>query len=177
MSTAATDSRREQEGPGPPTAVRGLLTRVYAEGDLRLVDELVAPTLRGRSSLREKSIGGPGDLKAQVSRVRLALHGLTIDIEALEANRSTVDVAWRAQGTLERPLVDYEPHCSVGPAGVEPHGNPVSVRGVTRSRVSQGRIVEWEMQWDVDALGRQVNTATPARVERPRRRQPDPLAE
>lgn len=176
MSTAATDSQREQEGPGPAMAVRRLLTRVYAEGDLRLVDELVAPTLRGRSSLREKSIDGPGDLKAQVSRVRLALHGLTIDIEALEADRSTVDVAWTAQGTLERPLVDYKPHCSVGPAGVEPHGNPVSVRGLTRSQFSKGQVVEWEMQWDVDALGRQVNTAGPARIERSHRRWASPLA-
>lgn len=139
--------------------VRRLFERVYSKGDLSLVDELVATDFVGYSTETADAYLGPEGVKTHMSRLRAAFHGFTIDVDAIHVEGDTFEVAWTARGVQERRFLGVEPTCTIGRAGEEPRGTRIAVPGVATGRITNGKIHESEMVWDVEVLRNQLGAS------------------
>lgn len=150
-------SNRHTSSDADHAVVRRLFERVYSKGDLRLVDELVASDCTGYSAESADAYLGPQGMKTHVIRLRTAFRGFTIEIDALHVAGEAVEVQWTARGTHERPFLDVEPTCNVGPAGEEPRGNRIAVTGSASGTLTDEGIREWVMRWNLDSLRHQLD--------------------
>lgn len=129
--------------------LRRLFDEVYSNGDLSIMKDLIAPEFVGYSPATDDVYLGQNGAKLQVSKVRSAVFGLTIDVNEVRAADGEFEVHWTAQGRLERPFNGFEPSCSIGDAGEEPHGPPFSKTGITKGRISDGQIRELRMSTEL----------------------------
>lgn len=152
----------ESESASRPDArsVRRLLERVYGEGELHHVDDLVAPDYVGRWAGTDDVAVGPPGLKAHAARFRAALGGVSLDIDAVETAGASFEARWSVRGRLERPLLGVEPSCVVDAAGTEPHGPAVTLSAVSRGVVRAGELVETETAWTLE--GPDIDASSPA---------------
>lgn len=119
---------------------RRLIEETFNEGDLDLVDELVAEDCVLHEAGQPEPIRGPEGVKAFLGTYRSAFPDAHIDIEEVVAEGDVVVGRWTATGTHEGEL-----------EGIEPTGNEVTVMGLEMYRAEDGRFVEgWEV---FDALG------------------------
>lgn len=138
-----TDNRNE-------TVVRLLFERVYSKGELSHIDDAVTPDFTGESTDSPSIHVGPDGLRSHVLRLRTTFYAFTMEIGELHVQDDTFVVTWTAHGTQERSFQGIAPTITIGRAGEEPHGSPVTVSGVTYGTLRDGRIHESQMVWNVD---------------------------
>lgn len=136
--------------------IRHCLERVYSNGELSLVNQLVAPDFVGESNESSAAHLGTEGVKAHVIQLRRTLNGFTITVDGLRLEGDTFEVSWTACGAHERRFLGIDPTCNIGQAGEEPHGNRIAVAGLTTGTISDGKIKTFRMSWDVEALRHQL---------------------
>jgi steroid delta-isomerase-like uncharacterized protein len=137
--------RRKQSSSGDswPLTPKEIAARVLEEpwaGDFGTIDELVAPEFVGHNPPLPEPVLGQDGFKEFVDTYRSAYPDARITVEAQLAEGDRVVTRWTAHGTHRGELM-----------GIEPTGREVTVRGITISRISAGKVVESWSNWD--ALG------------------------
>lgn len=118
--------------------VRRAVEEVYNQGNLDVVDEIVASDFVIHSS--SEDIHGPEGTKQYVAMLRAAFPDLHISITDQIAEGDRVATRWIAQGTHTGAF-----------QGIPPTGKPVRVTAIDIDRVANGKVVEcWT---NVDELG------------------------
>lgn len=115
---------------------------VWEEGNLGLVDELVAPDYVNHSPGMPNQPEGPEGVKAVVSMFRAGMPNLRVVIEDMIAEGDKVMMRYKIEGTHEGELF-----------GVPPTGRRVSIESITVERVSGGKIREhWRVTNTLDMM-------------------------
>jgi steroid delta-isomerase-like uncharacterized protein len=115
---------------------------VWEEGNLGLVDELVAPDYVNHSPGMPNQPEGPEGVKAVVSMFRAGMPNLRVVIEDMIAEGDKVMMRYKIEGTHEGELF-----------GVPPTGRWVSIESITVERVSGGKIREhWRVTDTLDMM-------------------------
>ena len=113
---------------------------VFEQGNIDLLDELLAPDYINHSPATPDLPTGPEGVKAVVSMFRSAMPDLRVIIEDMIAEGEKVATYYTLEGTHEGELF-----------GVSPTGQRLSNKSITVERVSGGKIRE---HWRVsDELG------------------------
>ena len=120
---------------------RRLIEQVYNDGNLEVIDEIVAEDYFHHDPTMPQEEGhGREHLKEFTRMYRSAFPDLHVQIEDQVAEEDKVVVRWVANGTHEGDLM-----------GVDPTGNRVTMAGMTIYRIDEGKIAE---TWDnYDAMG------------------------
>jgi steroid delta-isomerase-like uncharacterized protein len=113
---------------------------VFEQGNIDLLDELLAPDYTNHSPATPDLPTGPEGVKAVVSMFRSAMPDLRVVVEDMIAEGDKVATRYTLEGTHEGELF-----------GVPPTGQRLSNKSITVERVSGGKIRE---HWRVsDELG------------------------
>ncbi len=113
---------------------------VWEEGNIDLVDELLAPDYINHTPASPDQPTGPEGVKGVVAMFRSAIPDLRVVVEDMIAEGEKVAVRYTLEGTHEGELF-----------GVPPTGQRLSIKSITVERVSGGKIRE---HWRVsDELG------------------------
>jgi predicted ester cyclase len=127
---------------------RRIMEEVYGEGRLEVLDELCHPDYVSHDPLSgDADVAG---VKASVRLLRACFPNLQASIVALYAEGDTVIAWWRMTGNLERELL-----------GVKPHGQRVTLEGLTVYQFEDGKLVEDMSQWDTFGYLRQLGVVQP----------------
>ena len=119
--------------------VRRLGEEVWNNGDLAVVDELVAPDFVGYGP-GKRTTRGPERLKQTVLRMRTAFPDLHFTVEDELAIGDKVVTRWTGRGTHQGEW-----------RGIAPTGKYVTLAGIAIRRIAGGKIVE---RWvNTDQLG------------------------
>ncbi len=119
--------------------VRRLLD-VWEQGNIDLIDELLAPDYVNHSPATPEQPTGPEGLKGAVSMFRSAIPDLKMVVEDMIAEGDKVVLRYTLEGTHEGELF-----------GIPPTGKRLSIKSIAVERVSDGKIRE---HWRVtDELG------------------------
>jgi predicted SnoaL-like aldol condensation-catalyzing enzyme len=125
--------------------VRRAVERIWNGGDLAAADSLFAPAYVNHGGLIPDLVCGPEAIKISVALYRTAFPGLSIAIDSLVADGDSVELRWTAHGTSrDLPLS----------AGLGSQSETLS--GTTRSRLSDGQIVESWTTWDRQGVLRRL---------------------
>jgi steroid delta-isomerase-like uncharacterized protein len=116
------------------------------EGNLDIVDELVASDYVGHDPATPEPLHGPEGVKEFISTYRTAFPDARIRVEEQLAEGDLVATRWSGRGTHEGELM-----------GIEPTGRRVSVSGLTISRLEGGKIVEEFQNWDTFGMLQQLD--------------------
>jgi steroid delta-isomerase-like uncharacterized protein len=120
--------------------VRRLVAGVWADRNLAIIDELIAPGYVGHDPTQPAPIQGREGYKQFVDMYQSAYHDATVTIDDQIAEGDQVVTRWTGRGTHTGELM-----------GIAPTGKEVTVSGITVSRLENGKIAEeWEL---FDALG------------------------
>jgi steroid delta-isomerase-like uncharacterized protein len=120
--------------------IRRVVNEVWAEHNLAIVDELVAPDYVGHDPTQPKPIRGRDGFKQFVGMYQAAFDDSLVTIDDQIAEGDQVVTRWTGRGTHTGELM-----------GIAPTGKEVTVSGITVSRLADGKIAEeWEL---MDALG------------------------
>jgi steroid delta-isomerase-like uncharacterized protein len=115
---------------------------VWEEGNIGLVDELLAPDYVNHSPGMPDQPTGPEGVKAVVSMFRRGMPDLRVVIEDMIADGDKVAVRYTLEGTHAGELF-----------GVPPTGRRLSIESITVERVSEGRIREhWRVTDTLDMM-------------------------
>ncbi len=115
---------------------------VWEEGNIGLVDELVAPDYVNHSPGIPDQPEGPEGIKAVVSMFRGGMPDLRVVIDDMIAEGDKVAVRYTIEGTHEGDLF-----------GVSPTGRRLSIQSFTVERVSDGKIREhWRVTDTLDMM-------------------------
>lgn len=131
---------------------RRLLDEVYSQGNLEVIDELVASDFVGHGT----AAGGEGrDAYRQfVVEMRSAFPDLRITVEDQIAEGDKVVTRWRARGTHAGPI-----------QGIPPTGRPVEISGTIIDHLADGKIIEcWSNTGDLGLFQRLGAVPTPDRA-------------
>jgi steroid delta-isomerase-like uncharacterized protein len=120
------------------------------KGNLDVVDELVASDYIGHDPANPEPLRGPEGVKEFISTYKAAFPDARITVEQQLAEGDFVTTRWTGRGTHEGELM-----------GIEPTGKPVTVSGLTISRLEGGKIVEEYQNWDTFGMMQQLG-AVPA---------------
>jgi steroid delta-isomerase-like uncharacterized protein len=119
---------------------RRFLEEAFNEGNLGVVDEIVASDYVLHDPAIPEEIRGPEGVKGFVQMYRSAYPDTDITVEDQIAEGDDVVTRWTARGTHQGELM-----------GIPPSGNRVEVTGITVDRFAGGQFVE---SWtSYDALG------------------------
>ena len=119
---------------------RRIIEEVYNQGNLAIVDELVAGDFVIHS--RSEDVHGPAGAKQLVAALRAAFPDLYITIEDQIADGDRVVTRWTARGTHTGEF-----------QGIPPTGKPGKMTGIDIDRVADGKIVEcWVNSDDLGLL-------------------------
>lgn len=125
--------------------VRRLDAEVFNEGNLDVIDELVAEEYVLHDPLVPEEMRGPEGLRGQVEMLRTAFPDLSTTEEEMLAEGDTVAYRWTAQGTHEGTLMN-----------IEPTGATVEVAGMETNRIENGKIVETRLSYDTLGMMQQL---------------------
>jgi steroid delta-isomerase-like uncharacterized protein len=115
---------------------------VWEEGNIDLVDELLAPDYVNRSPATPDQPTDPEGIKAVVGMFRGAMPDLRVIIEDMIAEGDKVVVRYTIEGTHEGELF-----------GVPPTGQRLSIKSISVERVSDGKIREhWRITDSLDMM-------------------------
>ena len=133
----------------PTASAHRFFEEVFSQGDLDLVDELVAPDYVGHPSGPEEELRGPQGVREYIGRLREGIPDLTLTIEDQVADGDKVATRWTARGTHDGELL-----------GAAPTGRTATVTGITIQRLgAKGRIVEGWTSWDMLGMLQQLGIA------------------
>jgi steroid delta-isomerase-like uncharacterized protein len=116
---------------------------VWEEGNIDLVDELLAPDYVNHTPASPDQPTGPEGVKGLVSMFRNAMPDLRVVIEDMIAGEDgKVAVRYTLEGTHEGELF-----------GVPPTGKRLSIKSISVERVSEGKIREhWRVTDSLDMM-------------------------
>ena len=109
--------------------VRRAIDAIWNRGDLDVADELFAPEYVNHDGMIVDLVFGPEGVKISAAFHRLAFPNLCVAVEVLSASEDAVVLSWTATN---------------GPDV----WSGQSLKGITRSRVVEGKIVESWTEWD-----------------------------
>ena len=119
------------------TLVRRAIEAIWNRGDLDVADELFAPGFVHHNGLITDLVFGPEAIKISAAFYRLAFPDLHVTVEALTIKEDTVLLCWAARSSSAD-----EPEDGDFPASHK------LLRGITRSRLADGKIMESWTEWD-----------------------------
>ncbi len=141
-------------GPdGLAEASRRLLEQTFTDGDLALIDQLVAGDAVSHdpaTRLELRALGGAEMYKRTVTMYRAAFPDVRMVVDDVITADDKVGLRWHSEGTHRGQL-----------AGLAPTGVRGSVTGITINRWKDGKVVESWVQWDNLGLARQIGAAPP----------------
>jgi steroid delta-isomerase-like uncharacterized protein len=116
---------------------------VWEEGNIDLVDELLAPDYVNHTPASPDQPTGPEGVKGLVGMFRSAMPNLRVVIEDMIAGEDgKVAVRYTLEGTHEGELF-----------GVPPTGKRLSIKSISVERVSEGKIREhWRVTDSLDMM-------------------------
>jgi steroid delta-isomerase-like uncharacterized protein len=115
---------------------------VWEQGNIDLVDELLAPDYVNHSPGIPDQPTGPEGVKAVVSMFRSGMPDLRVIVEDMIAEDDKVAVRYTLEGTHEGELF-----------GLPPTGRRLSIKSITVERVSEGKIREhWRITDSLDMM-------------------------
>jgi steroid delta-isomerase-like uncharacterized protein len=134
------------------TVARRFFEDVFSEGNLALLEELIAPDcLQTGPSAFPGLPPGPEGKKMVVMVYRAAFPDIRFTVDEQVAEGKTVMTRWTAHGTHKGEL-----------AGIPPTDESVSISGVTVDRVVDGKIVtSWSLS-DQFGLLQQLGVIPPS---------------
>ncbi len=115
------------------------------EGNLGVIDELVAPNYVGHDAAMPEDTQGPEGIKEFVGTYLAGFPDGKITIEEQLAAGDLVATRWTGRGTHQGELM-----------GIPPTGKQVTVSGITISRVKNGKVVEEWSNWDTLGMLQQL---------------------
>jgi hypothetical protein len=119
------------------TLVRRAIEAIWNRGDLDVADELFAPGFVHHHGLITDLVVGPEAIKISAAFYRLAFPTLHVTVETLTIKGDSVVLCWTARSSSAD-----DPENGAFPA------NHKLLRGITRSRVADGKIVESWTEWN-----------------------------
>jgi steroid delta-isomerase-like uncharacterized protein len=120
--------------------VRRFIEEVWNNGNLGVIDELIAENHVDHDPAQAGAPGGRQGMRAFVEMYRAAYPDTHLEIGEVIAEGDLVAMTWTATGTHQGELM-----------GIAPTGRSVTVTGMGVDRISGGQIVE---SWaNYDALG------------------------
>lgn len=125
--------------------VRRAIETIWNRGDLDVADELFALEYVNHYGLIVDLVKGPEAVKISAAFHRLILPHLYVEVEDLRTDEDIVVLRWTARGGFGRIGIG-------SPTG----GIGESLKGITRSRVAGGLIVESWTEWDQVAVLRDL---------------------
>ena len=115
---------------------------VWEEGNIDLVDELLAPDYVNHTPASPDQPTGPEGVKGVVTMFRSAMPDLRVVIEDMIAEEDKVAVRYTLEGTHEGELF-----------GIPPTGKRLSFKSISVERVSGGKIREhWRITDSLDMM-------------------------
>jgi len=137
----------------PAEGSRRLLEETFNEGNLDLIDQLVAPDAVNHDPAEPaqmRALRGPEVLKRTVQMYRTAFPDVRITVDDVIAAGDKVAVRWHSEGTHRGEL-----------EGLAPTGARGSVTGISIDQWQDGKVVESWTEWDNLGLARQLGAAPP----------------
>lgn len=139
LAGAATSQSRAPQPirptPAEENVVRAFFGQGWSEGKLSVIESHPA-TAQQCARLLE--------------RLRTAFPDLRVDVSSIAKAGNDTLVNWSAHGTQRGPL-----------GGLAPTGRQVSLRGSSRMRIVNGKIVSSTAEWNEAELQKQLGTAAP----------------
>lgn len=126
------------------------MTKAFNDGNLGVVDELVAPDFVGHNPLSPEDMQGPEALKGFFAAFRAAMPDICHPSWTLIGEGDLVAIHMPAEGTFENELM-----------GIPPNGKKVSVWMINIWRVSEGKLAEWWLCMDTLSLMQQLGVVPP----------------
>jgi steroid delta-isomerase-like uncharacterized protein len=115
---------------------------VWEEGNIDLVDELLAPDYINHTPASPDQPTGPEGVKGVVAMFRSAIPDLRVVVEDMIAEGDKVVVRYTLEGTHEGELF-----------GVPPTGQRLNIKSIAVERVSDGKIREhWRVTDSLDMM-------------------------
>jgi steroid delta-isomerase-like uncharacterized protein len=115
---------------------------VWEEGNIDLVDELLAPDYVNHTPASPDQPTGPEGVKGVVTMFRSAIPDLRVVVEDMIAEGEKVAVRYTLEGAHEGELF-----------GVPPTGKRMSIKSIAVERVSDGKIREhWRVTDSLDMM-------------------------
>jgi steroid delta-isomerase-like uncharacterized protein len=115
---------------------------VWEEGNIDLVDELLAPEYFNHTPASPDQPTGPESVKEVVSMFRSAMPDLKVVVEDMIAEGDKVAVRYMLEGTYEGELF-----------GIPPTGRELSIKSISVERVSDGKVREhWRVTDSLDMM-------------------------
>ncbi|KKM65334.1 hypothetical protein LCGC14_1492300 [marine sediment metagenome] len=119
----------------------------WNSGDISLVDDVFAPDFLIHDAASPMLLSmGPAGVKERIRAYRAAMPDLHISIEDVIAENDRVVTRWVLRGGHSGRF-----------EGVDGEGASVEVSGTTIHRIRNSQIVEQWVNWDTDALRRQMS--------------------
>jgi len=114
------------------------------EGNLGVIDELVAPDYIGHDPA-QPDMQGPEGIKEFITGYLAGFPDGRITIDEQLAEGDMVATRWTGRGTHKGEMM-----------GIPPTGKQVTVSGITISRVKNGKVVEEWSNWDTLGMLQQL---------------------
>jgi steroid delta-isomerase-like uncharacterized protein len=128
--------------------VRRFVDEVWNQGNLAVIDELVAPNFVGHGhGSRKGTSSGPENTREFIEMCRSAFPDLHVAIEWQVAEGDLVATRWTLSGTQRGQFM-----------GVQPTGKRVTVSGTIFDRIDSGKVAEEWIDWDRLGLMQQLGT-------------------
>jgi steroid delta-isomerase-like uncharacterized protein len=137
----------------PAEGSRRLLEETFNEGNLELIDQLVAPDAVNHDPAEPaqmRALRGPEVFKRTVQMYRAAFPDVRITVDDVIAAGDKVALRWHSEGTHRGEL-----------EGLAPTGARGLVTGISIDRWQDGKVVESWTEWDNLGLARQLGAAPP----------------
>jgi predicted ester cyclase len=156
MSSDATPAGDAQPATAPSdlsAASRRLLEETFNDGNLALIDQLIAPNAVNHDPTTPAELRGlpaPEQFKRTVSMYRSAFPDVKMIVDDVIAAGDKVVLRWHSEGTHRGELV-----------GLAPTGVHAAVTGISIDQWNDGKVVEAWVEWDNLGLARQLGAAPP----------------
>lgn len=131
---------------------RRQIEEIFSEGNLDVIDEIVAADYVCYDHARPEPVRGREALKQAVTSMRTIFPDFTVTVDDQVAEGETVVTRWTATGTHKDEVF-----------GIAATGKQVTMKGIDIERVVEGRITEVHTSWDALGVLQQLG-GIPARV-------------
>lgn len=131
--------------------VRRFFEQAWSQGDLAVVDELVATNSDNASP---DELPGTAGIKQFIAMYRTGMPDTRMTVRDQIAEGDRVATHWSGEGTHQGEFM-----------GIVPTGKRVTVRGISLYRLADGKIVEGYDAWDKLELTEQLGDTPRLRVQ------------